>query len=60
MQPLSLEDSLGEDMATHSSILAWRTPMDREAGQGFTESGPSSPLVQHASSSWQWSSLSRV
>ena len=45
MQPLSLEDSLGENMATHSNILAWRTPMDREAGQGFTESGPSSPLV---------------
>ena len=27
------EDPLEEDMATHSSILAWRIPMDREAWQ---------------------------
>ena len=26
------EDLLEEGMATHSSILAWRNPMDREAG----------------------------
>ena len=26
------EDPLEEDMATHSSILAWRSPMDREPG----------------------------
>ena len=25
------EDPLGEGMATHSSILAWRIPMDRGA-----------------------------
>ena len=25
------EDPLEEGMATHSSILAWRIPMDREA-----------------------------
>ena len=25
------EDTLEEGMATHSSILAWRIPMDREA-----------------------------
>ena len=25
------EDALEEDMATHSSILAWRIPMDRGA-----------------------------
>ena len=24
------EDSLGKEMATHSSILAWKNPMDRE------------------------------
>ena len=29
VQSLGQEDSLGEDMATHSSILAWRIPMDR-------------------------------
>ena len=28
---LSWEDPLEKSMATHSSILAWRIPMDREA-----------------------------
>ena len=28
---LGWEDLLEEDMATHSSILAWRISMDREA-----------------------------
>ena len=28
---LGWEDSLEEDMATHSSILAWRIPTDRGA-----------------------------
>ena len=34
-QVLSLgqEDTWEEGMATHSSILAWRTPMDRGAWQ---------------------------
>ena len=31
VQSLGWEDLLGEDMATHSSILAWRVPMDRRA-----------------------------
>ena len=30
-QPLGWEDPLEEGMATHSSIVAWRIPMDREA-----------------------------
>ena len=34
VQPLGWEDPLEEDMATHSSILAWRIPMDRRAWQG--------------------------
>ena len=29
IQSLSQEDSLEEEMATHSSILNWRIPMDR-------------------------------
>ena len=33
VQSLGWEDPLVEGMATHSSILAWRTPMDREAWQ---------------------------
>ena len=28
---LDQEDPLEEEMATHSSILAWKNPMDREA-----------------------------
>ena len=31
VQSLSWEDPLEEDMATYSSILAWRIPMDRGA-----------------------------
>ena len=33
VQSLGWEDSLEEGMATHSSILAWRIPMDRGAWQ---------------------------
>ena len=29
---LGLEDTLKEDMATHSSILAWRLPWTEEPG----------------------------
>ena len=32
VQSLGWEDSLEEGMATHSSIIAWRIPMDREPG----------------------------
>ena len=35
---LGLEDPLEEDMATHSSILAWRIPMDRGACWGIVHS----------------------
>ena len=31
VQSLGQDDPLEEDMATQSSILAWRTPMDRGA-----------------------------
>ena len=31
VQSLGWEDPLEAGMATHSSILAWRIPMDREA-----------------------------
>ena len=33
VQSLGWDDPLEEDMATHSSILAWRIPMDRGAWQ---------------------------
>ena len=42
VQSLGWKDPLEEGMATHSSILAWRIPMDRGAWQatvrGVTES----------------------
>ena len=31
LQSLGWEDPLDEEMATHSSILAWKNPMDRGA-----------------------------
>ena len=33
VRSLGQEDPLEEDMATHSSILAWRIPIDRAAWQ---------------------------
>ena len=35
VQTLRWDDPLEEGMATHSSILAWRIPMDRGAWQGI-------------------------
>ena len=32
VQPLGLEDTLGEEMATRSSICAWRIPWTEEPG----------------------------
>ena len=37
VQSLGWEDPLEENMATHSSILAWRIPMDRRAIHGVTK-----------------------
>ena len=39
VQSLNWEDPLEEGMATHSSILAWRIPMDREAWPGYSPWG---------------------
>ena len=33
VQPLGWEDPLEKGMATHSSILAWRTPWTEEPGR---------------------------
>ena len=38
-QSLGGEDPLQEEMATHSSILAWRDPWTEELG-GITKSSP--------------------
>ena len=43
VRPLGWEDPLEEEIATHSSILAWRNPMDRGPWRatvhGVTKSG---------------------
>ena len=48
VQVLGWEDSLEEGMATYSSILAWRIPMDRRAWSatvhGVTESDTTEQL----------------
>ena len=44
VRPLGQEDPLEEEMATHSSILAWRTPRTEEPG-GLQSTG--SPRVRH-------------
>ena len=36
---LGREDPLEEEMATHSSLLAWRIPMDRGAWRGYSPRG---------------------
>ena len=33
VQPLGQEDSLEKEMATHSSILAWKMPWTEEPGR---------------------------
>ena len=35
VQSLGREDSLAKEMATHSSILAWRTPWTEERAKFF-------------------------
>ena len=35
VRPLGWEDPLEEEIATHSSILAWRNPMDRGPWQAI-------------------------
>ena len=53
VQSLGQEDPLEEGLATHSSILAWRTPMDRGAWwatyspQGHKERGTTETTPTH-------------
>ena len=43
VQSLGQEDPLEEEMATHSSILAWETPWTEEPG-GYTVHGMAKKL----------------
>ena len=39
LRPLGWEDPLEKGMATHSSILAWKIPMDRGAWRATVHGG---------------------
>ena len=45
VRSLGQEDPLEEGMTTHSSVLAWRIPMDREPG-GLQSIGSQMHMVQ--------------
>ena len=40
VRSLGWEDPLEKEMATHSSILAWRIPWTEEPGGGYSPCGP--------------------
>ena len=40
VRSLSQEDPLEKELATHSSILAWRIPWTEEPGAGYRPWGP--------------------
>ena len=52
VRSLGREDPLEEEMATHSSILAWKNPMDRDACQatvpGVTKSQTRLSMHRHS------------
>ena len=50
VQSLGWEDPLEEGMATHSSVLGWRIPMDRGTWQG---------TVGEVAESWTWLSTAQ-
>ena len=39
VQSLGQEDLLEEEMATHSSVLAWEMPWTKEPGKGYSPWG---------------------
>ena len=46
VQSQGWKDSLEKEMATHSSILAWRIPMDRGAWQGTVHGVAESDMTE--------------
>ena len=51
--PQGWEDPLEESMATHSSILAWRTPWTEEPG-GLQSMGSQSEATEHKHNTKAW------
>ena len=52
VQSLGGEDSLEEGMATHSRILAWRIPMDKEKPGGLVHGVAKSDTTKHGGRGW--------
>ena len=50
VQALRWEDPLEEEMGTHSSILAWKIPMDRRAWWASLHGGRKSDTSEHTNS----------
>ena len=46
VQSLGWEDPLEEGMTTHSSVLAWRIPMDRGARQATIHKAAESDMTE--------------
>ena len=48
VQSLGWEDPLEEGMATHSSVLGWRIPMDRGTWQGIVGEVAELDMAKHS------------
>ena len=48
VQSLGWEDTLGLEMATHSSILAWKIPRTAESGGLQSRGSKESNVTEHA------------
>ena len=48
VRPLGWEDPLEESMATHSSVLAWRIPVGREAWRATVDDGVAKSRTQQS------------
>ena len=57
VQSLGWEDPLQKEMATHSSILAWRIPWTEEPG-GLQSTG--SQRVGHEIRTWQYLATEKI
>ena len=57
VQSLGWEDPLEEGMATHSSVLAWRIPMDRGAWRATVHGVTESDMTEQLSTAQSFKSF---